>query len=92
MGNRLVPIWLDMERRHACPHPPNFSTYKKMRGRCQTSRLQLVATKLEGHERAFPPPIPNQIGTSRIPVKKTIVLKGQNDVLTYPGVRIRGKY
>lgn len=48
--------------------------------------------KLEGHERAFPPSISNWIGTSRIPVKKNIVLKGQNDVLTYTGVRIRGKY
>ena len=47
--------------------------------------------KLEGHERTCRRSISNHIGTSRIPVKKSIVLNGQNDVLGYPGVRIRGK-
>ena len=52
----------------------------------------LYVRKLEGHEHACRRSISNQNGTSRIPVKKSIVLKGQNDVLSYPGVRIRGKY
>ena len=48
--------------------------------------------KLEGHERACRRSISNQIGTSRIPVKKSIVLNGQSDVLSYPGVGLRAKY
>ena len=48
--------------------------------------------KLEGHEHAFPPSISNQIGTSQIPVKKSIILKGHNDILTHPGARLKAKY
>ena len=46
----------------------------------------------EGHEHACRPSISNQIGTNRIPMIKSIDLKGQNPVLTYPRVRISRKY
>ena len=45
-----------------------------------------------GHEHASHPSISNQIGTSRIPILKSIILKGQNMVLTYPRGGLRGKY
>ena len=45
-----------------------------------------------GHEHACRPSISNQIGTNRIPMIKSIILKGQNQVLTYPGVGLRAKY
>ena len=35
-----------------------------------------------GHEHASDPSISKNIGTSRIPVQKSIILKGQNRVLT----------
>ena len=45
-----------------------------------------------GHEHACRPTISYQIGTNRIPMMRTIDLKGQNRVLSYPGVRISRKY
>ena len=39
--------------------------------------------KFGGHEHASHPSISNQIGTSRIPILKSIILKGQNWILTY---------
>ena len=45
-----------------------------------------------GHEHACRPSVSNQIGTSRIPMIKSIILKGQNQILTYPRVGIRAKY
>ena len=47
---------------------------------------------MDGHGRACRQSISNQIGTSRIPVNKSIVLKGQKGVLTHPGVGLRVKY
>ena len=41
-----------------------------------------------GYEHASHPSISNQIGTNRIPVKKSIFLKGQNWILTYYRVGI----
>ena len=38
--------------------------------------------KLGGHEHASHPSISNQIGTNQIPMIKSIILKGQNMVLT----------
>ena len=52
---------------------------------------QLVR-KLKGHEHACRRFISNQIGTNRIHVKKSIIVKGQNDVLTYQGVGLSAKY
>ena len=45
-----------------------------------------------GHEHASHPSISNQIGTSRIPMIKPIILNGQNQVLTYPRVGLSKKY
>ena len=45
-----------------------------------------------GHEHASDPSISNQIGTSRIPMIKSIILNSPNKVLTYPRVGIRAKY
>ena len=45
-----------------------------------------------GHGHACLPSMSNQIGTNRIPLMRTIELKGQNEALTYPGVRLRMKY
>ena len=45
--------------------------------------------KFRGHEHACRRSISYQIGTSRIPMIKSIILKGQNMVLTYPrGVQV----
>ena len=54
----------------------------------QTSYVGLYS----GHEHASHPSISNQIGTSRIPILKSIILKGQNDILTYYRIGIRAKY
>ena len=54
--------------------------------------LFFYVRKLEGHERACRRSISNQNGTSRIPVKKSIVLMGQKHVLSYPGVGLRANY
>ena len=54
--------------------------------------LFLYVQKFEGHEHACRRSISNQIGTSRIPMIKSIILKGQNMVLTYPRGGLRGKY
>ena len=48
--------------------------------------------KFRGHEHACRPSISYQIGTNRIPMIKSIILKGQNMVLTYPRGGLRGKY
>ena len=45
---------------------------------------QSYVGKFRGYEHAFPPSIYYQIGTNRIPSLKSIILKGQNMVLTYP--------
>ena len=48
--------------------------------------------KFRGHEHACRRSISYQIGTSRIPMIKSIILKGQNQVLTYPGVGLSRGY
>ena len=48
--------------------------------------------KFRGHEHACRRSISYQIGTSRIPMIKSIILSYQNMVLTYPRVGIRAKY
>ena len=53
---------------------------------------QSYVGKFRGYEHAFPPSIYYQIGTNRIPILKSIILKGQNMVLTYPRGGLRGKY
>ena len=45
-----------------------------------------------GHEHASHPSISNDIGTSRIPILKSIIVKGQNMVLTYYRVALSRKY
>ena len=45
-----------------------------------------------GHEHACRPSISYQISTNRIPMIKSIILKGQNMVLTYPRGCLRAKY
>ena len=47
---------------------------------------QSYVGKYFGHEHASHPSISNDIGTSRIPILKSVILKGQNMVLTYPRV------
>ena len=54
-------------------------------------RKKKYVGKLGGHEHASHPSISNQIGTNRIPMIKSIILKGQNMVLTYPRGGL-GKY
>ena len=53
---------------------------------------QSYVGKFRGHEHARRPSISYQIGTNRIPMIKSIILKGQNMVLTYPRGGLRGKY
>ena len=53
---------------------------------------QSYVGKYFGHEHASHPSISNQIGTSRIPILKSIILKGQNMVLTYPRGELWRKY
>ena len=53
---------------------------------------QSYVGKYFGHEHASHPSISNDIGTNRIPMIKSIILKGQNMVLTYPRGGLRGKY
>ena len=53
---------------------------------------QSYVGKFRGYEHARRPSISYQIGTNRIPMIKSIILKGQNMVLTYPRVGIRAKY
>ena len=54
-------------------------------------KINLYVGVFGGHEHARRPSISNQIGTNRIPMKKSIILKGQKYVLTNPGVRSRAK-
>ena len=53
---------------------------------------QSYVGKYFGHEWASNPSISNDIGTSRIPILKSIIFKGQNMVLTYPRGGLRRKY
>ena len=53
---------------------------------------QSYVGKFRGHEHARRPSISYQIGTNRIPMIKSIILKGQNMVLTYPRGGLRAKY
>jgi len=48
--------------------------------------------KFRGHEHARRPSISYQIGTNRIPILKSIILKGRNMVLTCPRGGLRAKY
>ena len=53
---------------------------------------QSYVGKFRGYEHASHPSIYYQIGTNRILILKSIILKGQNMVLTYPRGGLRGKY
>ena len=53
---------------------------------------QSYVGKFRGHEHARRPSISYQIGTNRIPMIKSIILKGQNMVLTYPRGGLWRKY
>ena len=53
---------------------------------------QSYVGKFRGYEHASHPSIYYQIGTNRIPMIKSIILKGQNMVLTYPRGGLREKY
>ena len=57
--------------------------------RPQTNQSYVV--KFRGHEHVSHPSVSDQIGTNRIPMIKSIILKGQNKVSTYPRLGIRAK-
>ena len=105
-GILLVPIFLDMDGLVTRSCPPKFPTYIFLfcgwlilhdeswftMENQPAAKKEVYVGNFGGHEHACHPSISNQIGTSRIPMIKSIILKGQNRVLSYPGVGLRGKY
>ena len=61
-------------------------------GESASRKKKIYVGVFGGHEHACRPSISNQIGTNRILMIKSIDFKGQNRVLTYPGVGISRKY